>query len=95
MTLKNPNRTPTEYSRLKSETSITYNQIENTLCITQEESNYIMFELFDLSGKLIQNLIIENENKIDIKDVSDGFYLAKLTTKYGVTKTKKISIIIK
>jgi len=53
-------------------------------------SNDLKVEIYDISGKLVKNIIINGTNKIDIRELNNGLYFVILTDNKNNTFTKKI-----
>lgn len=49
-------------------------------------------ELFDLTGRLVKSLILENENRFNTYDMIDGIYIASIKLSNGKIKNEKIFI---
>lgn len=66
--------------------SIYPNPAKDYISITQEitsQSESIVFELYDLAGKILLQKTLIQENKVNISFLSSGLYIYKLTDKSG------------
>jgi hypothetical protein len=62
--------------------SIYPNPTKNTITISQTESIFIKYEIYDLNGRLIsENKINNTSQKVDLSDYTEGMYVVKLIGK--------------
>ena len=47
-------------------------------------------DIYDLSGKLVRNVTVSSDNKVNVKDLRNGTYVLKVNTEAGSTSHKFI-----
>ncbi len=102
MLLSNPNRTPSNYSRLnyqineevkKTSCSLIFMSNEKILQVVQEGTLYNNIEIFDSEGKLIISQSINGNVDFTLNSLSAGFYLSKLNSPTDKPLLKKVIIL--
>ncbi|TRX42344.1 T9SS type A sorting domain-containing protein [Flavobacterium restrictum] len=71
------------------------NPVKDDLSINNLETLFTNYELINTAGQVIKKAntaTIAQNNKIDIRQLSDGIYYLKLTTKEGKTAVRKIIV---
>lgn len=66
-----------------------YPNPSNSIITISTPNEIIEKTIYNLQGKLIKS-IQNNSKEIDIKDLSDGIYLLKITTENGIINTQKL-----
>jgi CubicO group peptidase (beta-lactamase class C family) len=68
------------------------NPVKNEFTINTSE-NLLQIEIFDIRGNLVNNhFTINNDNRINVSELSEGIYFAKITTETNVVYHSKIIV---
>lgn len=71
--------------------NIAPNPFENNITINHNSSNSTIFQLIDLSGKIIiESTIEKGQNTISLENIANGSYLVKLIDKHTLLGTKLV-----
>ena len=74
--------------------SVYPNPVAEVLFISNESKENMSFEMFDISGALVNNGTVNSEatRKLDVSEYAEGIYFINLTLPSGIRKTEKIVI---
>jgi ELWxxDGT repeat protein len=73
-----------------SNTAIYPNPVKNSFSVKSSNIDLEKIEIYDVLGKLVNNLKPNGNNIYNISDLKQGLYFVKLNTKSGKTLTRKI-----
>ena len=74
----------------KEKISIAPNPTTDFFFINRMSNDNLRIEIYDISGKLVKNLIINQSNKVDINELNNGLYFVRITDSKNVSSTRKI-----